>query len=285
MMTVGIDISKDWLDVVIQIDQHHQHQRLAAISANAPALIALEATGPYHVALLEALLAAELPVTLVNPLQFKAFRQTLGGRNKTDRGDAALLARYAALYQDSLPRVQPAEPRQQRLRQLVSYRDGLIKRQTMLTNQLAAARLQGANALISYLAIDLIHGRGQLRTVERDIQAVLATIPEAAVLDAMPGVGWKTVAVVLAYLPIALWGQAKAAAYAGVHPAQHASGTQLTSRMRKQGQPRLRHALYCAAVPCLRWNRELKPVLMGMWAVARSRWLPWVWSCTSCYAG
>lgn len=271
MVTIGIDVSKARLDIARLTTAASSPQvwhvanaadAIAALveelAASAVTLVALEATGPYHAALVTALVDADLPVTLINPAQIKAFRQTLGQRNKTDRADALLIARFAHLHGAQLRRVPPAEPRQQRLRELVRYRADLLARQTALTNQHTAATLQAETTVLPLLAADLAHLAGQRQAVEAAIQAVLATIPEAAVLLTIPGVGWRTVAVVLAELPCALWGNAKAAAaYAGVHPEHHQSGTRLTSRMSKRGNPQLRQALYCAAVPSLRWNTTL----------------------------
>lgn len=271
MVTIGIDVSKARLDVAhLPTDSSVPHvwhlantaDAIAALvvelAARAVTLVALEATGPYHAALVTALVDADVPVTLLNPAQIKAFRQTLGQRNKTDRADAVLIARFAQLHGERLTRLQPSEPRQQRLRDLVRYRADLLTRQTALTNQHTAATLQAETGVLPFLAADLAHLRRQLAAVEAAIQALLATIPEATVLLTIPGVGWRTVAVVLAELPAALWGNAKAAAaYAGVHPEQVQSGTRLASRMSKRGNPHLRQALYCAAVPSLRWNTTL----------------------------
>jgi transposase len=278
MVTVGIDVSKARLDVATLDETRvapacqqvaNTETGIAALVAQLETqpvtLVALEATGPYHARLVAALLAAELPVTLINPAQIKAFRQTLGGRNKTDRSAAVLIARFAQTHAADLERLHPAAPQQAQLRELVRYRADLLKRRTAMSNQQAAAQLQREEHILPLLAADLAHVASQLAVVEPAIQAVLDAIPEAAVLLALPGVGWKTVAVVLAELPVALWGNAKAAAaYAGVHPAQRQSGTRETSRMSKQGNAQLRQALYCAAVPGLRWNPTLAAAFDGL---------------------
>lgn len=280
---VGIDVSKAFLDVALLAADTSSVRRVANttpgitelvtwLQSQSVVLVAVEATGAYHAPLLAALLAADLPTTRINPAQIKAFRQTRMTRNKTDRADAILIAQFAALHDSTLERIHPAEPRQQRLRSLVGYRDGLIKRRTMLTNQQEAATFRGDTTIDGFLTSELAHVATTLAAVDAAIQAVLAELPEAAVLAAMPGVAWRTVAVVLAYLPVALWGNAKAAAaYAGVHPAQSSSGTRSTSRMSKQGHARLRHALFCAALPSLRWNETLKAVFERHHATGKAK--------------
>lgn len=54
--------------------------------------LALEATGPYWLALYEHLTQAEFPVTVFNPLQVHAYRKTGVRRTKTDRLDAFWIA-------------------------------------------------------------------------------------------------------------------------------------------------------------------------------------------------
>ncbi len=58
--------------------------------------VVLEATGGYERLLVAALAAANLPVVVVNPRQVRDFAKALGQLAKTDRIDAAVLARFAA---------------------------------------------------------------------------------------------------------------------------------------------------------------------------------------------
>ena len=89
---------------------------LVWITQRAPELVVLEATGPYHAPLLAALAAAAVPVALVNPARVRAYRQSQGGRHKTDRADAALLARFARDQAPDLRRYVPPPAAQARLR-------------------------------------------------------------------------------------------------------------------------------------------------------------------------
>ena len=105
--TIGVDVSKDALDV-------HRHpdgdeRRFANTAAGHKALISwiggkadrivFEPTGPYHAALERALAKAGLPMVKVNPRQVRRFAEATGKLAKTDRMDAALLARMGALLQ------------------------------------------------------------------------------------------------------------------------------------------------------------------------------------------
>jgi transposase len=231
---------------------------VAVLTRLAPHLVVLEATGNYHRPLLTALLAAALPVAVVNPAQVAAFRQSRLGRHKTDRADAQLLARFAALHHEELRRATPDEPELARLRALVGYRDDLVARRTALRNQQHAARWAGDAAVVTWLEADLAAVAARLTEVERAIAALLATRPETAVLTTQVGVGLMTAAAVLAYLPAGVLGNPKAAAaYAGLHPRHEQSGQRDRSRLSKQGCPALRRYLYLAALAAVRWDPEL----------------------------
>jgi transposase len=269
MCFVGIDVGQASLDAAatapapalparVPNDAAGIARLVAAVAALAPALVVLEATGVYHRPLLAALLAAGVPAAVANPAQVAAFRQARLGRHKTDRADARLLARFAEVHGAELRRAAPAEPLQARLRDLVTYRDGLVAERTRLRNRLHAAGWGGDPAVAAWLAGDLAAAEARLAEVEAEVGRLLAALPGAAVLLAAPGVGPRVAAAVLAYLPPGVWGDAKAAAaYAGVHPRREQSGQRDRSRLSKQGHRRLRRYLYLAATVAARHDPEL----------------------------
>jgi transposase len=269
-MFVGIDVGSRWLDLAatpvapalprrVPNTTEGLAQVVPVLHTLAPTLIVLEATGSYHQPLLAALLTAELPVAVINPAQSAAFRKRQLGRNKTDRADARLLARFGELHHAELRLATPQEPELAQLRQLVGYRDDLVGQQTAIRNRQHAAEWTGSPAILAWLAADLAQIGERLKQVEREIAAVLATIPDAAVLTAQVGVGVLTAAAVLAYLPAGVHGHAKAAAaYAGVHPRQEQSGQRASSRLSKQGCPAVRRYLYLAAQCAVRFDPILK---------------------------
>ena len=106
---VGIDVSKKKLDVALLwrgkikskvIENTPQgygqlHRWLAERGACVSAThICLEATGPYSEPVATALVDAGWRVSVVNPARVKGYAQSELLRNKTDRIDAALLARF-----------------------------------------------------------------------------------------------------------------------------------------------------------------------------------------------
>lgn len=269
MVVVGIDVSQQTLDVVQRDGLERRHWQVANTPAGIVALIqtlsqadctqiALEPTGPYHFPLAEALVRAELPAALVGPADLHAYRTAVKKRNKTDAADAELLADSAQTQPQALRPVQPLLAAQQRLRALVRYRDQVVRQRVRLSQQRDAAAWAGCTEVVVWQDADLAQLRAREQQVTKAITAQLTAFPEAAVLQAMPGVGPITVASVLAYLPKEVWGAAKqAAAYAGLVPALRHSGKQARSHLSAQGHRRLRHALYNAAKTAAQWDDAL----------------------------
>jgi len=266
---VGIDIGKASLDAActapaptlprrVPNDAAGRAALVAALVALAPALVVLEATGRYHRPLLTALIAAAVPVVVANPAQVAAFRQARLGRQKTDRQDARLLARFAEVHGAELRRAAAADPLQARLRALVDYRETLVAERTRLRNRLHAAAWDGDPDVGRWLAADLAAAEARLAEVDAATARVLDELPEARVLEELPGVGPRVAAAVLAYLPPGVWGNAKAAAaYAGLHPKLAQSGQRATSKLSKQGPGLLRRHLYLAAMAAVRGDPDL----------------------------
>jgi len=103
--TIGIDISKDGLDAHCLPGGEERRfgndkagpKALIAWIGKDPARIVYEPTGPYHRTMERALAAAGLDLVKVNPRQARRFAEATGRLAKTDRLDAAVLARMGAL--------------------------------------------------------------------------------------------------------------------------------------------------------------------------------------------
>jgi transposase len=99
-MVVGIDVSKDRLDVAVRpTGESFVFKRtgvgiedlIAQLEALLPKMVAIEATGGFEAVVAAGLAGAGLPVVVVNPAQVHAFAQALGKRAKTDLIDAAVI--------------------------------------------------------------------------------------------------------------------------------------------------------------------------------------------------
>lgn len=113
---IGIDVSKATLAVCLLpqaqsltlANSAQGHAQLLALLHGQPVgNVLLEATGGYERLLMQALAAAGLPVTRINPRRARAFAQAMGKTAKTDPIDAALLARMAELVCAPSPAPEP----------------------------------------------------------------------------------------------------------------------------------------------------------------------------------
>jgi transposase len=103
-IVVGIDVSKDKLDIAVRPSQDvfstsrdaaGLDALVARLTPLSPAAGAVEATGGFETVVAASLAAAGLPVVVVNPAQVRSFAQALGKRAKTDPIDACVIAHFA----------------------------------------------------------------------------------------------------------------------------------------------------------------------------------------------
>jgi transposase len=94
-----------------------------------PNPVVFEPTGPYH-GHFERTFSGKLPWVKVNPLQARRFAQACGTRVKTDAVDARMLANMgsALVFEPD----HPLDEKQYELKELFSYRGGLMKDRTRL---------------------------------------------------------------------------------------------------------------------------------------------------------
>ena len=122
MSVVGIDVSKDVLDIAISGGSRvetvpHTDLSIRALVRRLKRLkaerIVLEATGGLERRLVDALGEARLPGVTVNPLRVRRFAQAWGILAKTDGIDASVLVLYGEKVE---PEVRPLPSREVRER-------------------------------------------------------------------------------------------------------------------------------------------------------------------------
>lgn len=102
---IGVDVAQDWVDIADAANPQ-QARRIdntpaaleawaASLAPTRVGLVAFEPTGGLERGLRQALLKAAIPFARVHPNEVVAFRALRGVKAKTDRIDAALLARFA----------------------------------------------------------------------------------------------------------------------------------------------------------------------------------------------
>lgn len=271
MMTVGIDISKDWLDVACfpeapgtrLANTASGHAALIAWLAGiaeaegAPPRVVFEATGAYHRGLAQALERAGWSYCKLNPRRPRQFARAVGRLAKTDPIDAALLARMGHVLE-----LEPERPRgetQGDLSALASARRALVKDRTALL----ARRATAGHALV---LSQLDRRKAAIEADIAEIDAALAALVEAdealraraAILASIPGLGATSATTILAEMPeLGAMGGKQAAAMAGLAPITRSSGRWQGRAFIGGGRADLRRALYMPALVATRFNPDL----------------------------
>jgi transposase len=272
---LGIDVAKDSLAVALlgpstprkrtfpNTPAGHQEllswlhkQHLSEIQA------CLEATGSYADAIAEALHDAGYAVSVINPARIAAYAKSRLSRNKTDPADAVLIAQFAQSEQP--PRWTPPAPELRELRALIRHLDALLAVRQAEHNRQAAG--PHPSAVASALAAHLTFLAQQIATVEQAISEHIAQHPDLKrdheLLTSIKGIGERTATRLLAesgdrgrFANARAW-----AAYAGLTPRQHRSGSSVHGRTRlsKVGNAALRAALYFPAIVAKKHNPVIR---------------------------
>ena len=266
-IVVGIDVSKDRLDVavrptgemfVVSRDAEGLDALIAKLTPLAPRAVAVEATGGYETVVAASLAAAGLAIVVVNPAQVRSFAQALGKRAKSDPIDAGVIAHFV---EATRPQIRPLPDEETRLladlvarrRQIVAMIVAERQRQKRLTNR----RLQKS---ISRLLAAL---QKELSSLETDIDETVRGSPawreKEDLLASVPGVGKTIARTLLAELPeLGTLDRRKVAALVGLAPWTRQSGKWKGKSFIGGGRADVRSTLFLGAMVAARHNPDLK---------------------------
>ena len=263
---VGIDVSKDTLDVAVHGDKQHWSfpnnetgitKAVSKFKELSPELVVLEATGGFEVFLATELVVAKIPTAVVNPRQVRDFAKSVGMLAKTDILDARIIARFAATVQPN-PHPMP-DIEAQELGALTARRRQIINMITAEKNRLSTAGetvKPGISAHINWL-------EKELNEINRNIKQKVKDSPiwreKDELLQSVPGVGTNLSAIILAELPeLGTLNRKQIAALVGVAPLNRDSGTLRGKRTTWGGRATVRTALYMATLVATRYNPVIR---------------------------
>ena len=251
--SVGVRDFLQWLDTLVAEEERTPRVR-----------VVMEATGRYSTELAAWMREQRLALApaIAPPHQTAAFIASLGLRNKTDKLEARALGFYGMERQP--PAYQPMTPEQARLRELVRYRDFLVRQ------RVASANRAGETPVCK--TVQRLE-RKRLRLLDADIDRIEHQMDQQA--DRAPeikhdiemfrtvyGVGFITAATVRAELgDLRRFHKARQlTAHAGLNPSLRQSGSSINGRphMNKKGNPRVRQCLYLAAMVAIRGQNDLQ---------------------------
>lgn len=243
---------------------------IAKLKAHPTAHVICEATGGYERALVLALHATKIALSVINPRQIRDFARACGKLAKTDTIDAAIIRDYGAKLQPEPD--QPPANGQTTFAELVCARQEIVSLITDETNRrehctnpsllkLSKAREKLLEKQLA--AVDEL--------IDEHIKADAALAPKAARLQQVAGVGRVTAFSALALIPeLGTLRDAEAAALAGVAPINCDSGQHRGQRHIHGGRPALRKVLYMAALAASIHN----PILKAFYQNLRTRGKP-----------
>ncbi len=288
-IAVGIDVSKDRLDIAVRpggeaftvernaagVEQLAERLRLLS-----PHVVALEATGGFETVAAATLAAAGLPVVIVNPAQVRAFAKAIGQRAKTDPIDAGVIAHFADATR---PQVRPLPDEATRLLA------DLVARRRQIVEMIGAERQREKRMTVPHLRKSIAR---LIKALEKELAGLNTDIDDAVrgspvwcekedLLKSVPGVGVVIASTLIAELPeLGSCSRRQIAALAGLAPFTRQSGQWRGKSFIGGGRETVRTALFMGAMVAMQHNPVLKaffdrlvaagkPKMIALIAVAR----------------
>jgi len=283
---VGIDVSKDHLDVHVRPDGQQQRFVYDSDGLNAlvkiqtelkPALIVIEATGGYQQRVVAALATQQLPVVVVNARRVRDFAKATGQLAKTDRLDAAVLSDFGEKIRPQTSPL-PDESREQ-LKALLVRRRQVVDMITAEKNRQAIAPKAIRHEI--QLHINFLKKRlaGIDDDLSRDIQASPIWKAKDDILQSTPGIGPTTSTTMLAALPeLGSLNRRAIAALVGVAPMNRDSGQWRGRRTIQGGRSSVRSTLFMCTLVAIKHN----PIIRHLYARLLTAGKPKMVAITAC---
>jgi len=296
MLIIGIDISKSKLHSALLIDPQKPKVRSKAVANNPTGFRALrewacrqfksqarelhfvmEATGVYHEAAALFLHDAGCKVSVVNPLQVKRFAESRGTRTKTDKHDPVILALYGQERQPAAWVPPSAEVRE--LKALLARLAAIETDIRRELNRREKAEVASAPAeVLTSLDNALAFLNKEKARLTRKINGHLDQHPhlreERDILATVPGIGEKLSLYFVSLFHLKTFCKAsQAAAFLGLVPVEHHSGTSVSKRPRlsKAGDARFRATLYMPAIVATKCNPDVRALYQRLLAAGKSK--------------
>ena len=265
---VGIDVSKNSLDVHVLPQGHHYcfaytSDKLKAMVKKLkklnPKLIVMEATGGYEISAAIELNQSQLPVAVVNPRQIRDYARAIGRLAKTDAIDAYVIARFA---QDVRPKIRDQITlKNLHLKELVSRREQLIDIRTAEKSRLSKAHFNQVIETIEKLIQTL---DDQICQIDKQLDNEIKNNPtwskKVELITTVPGIGKKTAITLVVMLPeLGKLNRQEVASLVGVAPMNRDSDLLRGNRNIVGGRALVRRALHMPTLSsATRWNDKLK---------------------------
>jgi transposase len=280
--TIGIDVSKPFVDVFIFTRKKHKRfknnnkgfkEMILWVDKHihaeqCKALYAFEHTGLYSLALSVFLTKNETPYILIPGLELK---RSLGiSRGKTDRVDARFIALYAYRRRDEIKPYKLPSKNLLDLRRLLALRDKLIKQRSgYKATKTEIKQILTKKDHIVYFKVhsDMIKAlTKQIKLVEKQLMSLVNEDEELQkmfnLITGIKGVGMLTALFMIAYTNgfTLFENHRKFASYAGIAPFPYQSGISIKgkSKVHPFANKKFKSLLTNCAVNAIVTNAEMK---------------------------
>jgi transposase len=264
---IGIDVSKDWVDIHLHTKVHKVMQSNTELFVSAHkddfqgALCVMESTGGYEINLARHLSDQGIAVHIAHPNQVVAFMKAKNRLAKTDAIDARLLSQFGVFLTVEQIRT-PLSEKQYQLQHLGA-------RLNQLKSLLHEERCRGGhpNMTDSFLKKTFDEVVQVIEEKIKEVQNVMLSLVQAdkdfkekfEILQSMPGIGELSALNVLADLPeIGELSKGQIASLVGVAPITQQRGKVQGQSHIRYGRADLRKVLYMGALGACRYNPRMK---------------------------
>lgn len=281
---IGVDVSKHKLDIAWLKDLTSMKVKTKSFNNTVPEFqmiiawfyenlgkdvlfsdihIILEATGVYHENIAYYLHDLGFKVSIVNPAFVKHYADSLGVRQKTDKKDSIILARYGAVVQPE--RWIAPSPEARHLKSLLSRLDALKEDLQREENRKEKADATQTTPIVKQSIDEMITAlKTAIAKLNDEIDTHINSNPklkaEQDLLQSIKGVGQVISRQMLALFSTKQFDNAKqVSAFLGLIPKIQQSGLfKGKSRLAKTGSASIRSKLYMATVVATQYNPDIK---------------------------
>lgn len=229
-------------------------------------IICMEATGVYSEALIYFLAAKDFSTALEAPLKVKrAFKIT---SHKTDASDSKQIAEYAFRFKDELRFWEPKKDIVEKIKHLLVVREQFVKQKVMLSNELHAYKKHVIQVplIIENLDEAFEQTKTHIVNIEKELTKYVRKdkniFKRTSTLNSICGFGTllSTNIITMTDDFNQITDYKTLAAFIGIAPFQHRSGTSIfkKDRSRKYGPPRARKLLRLAAQSVITHDKTFK---------------------------
>lgn len=276
---VGIDVSKDHLDIAVR--PTNEKMRFAnedesidmlihRIKSLKPALIVMEATGSYHRLVLGRLLAADLPAIAINPRQARDFARATGRLAKTDAIDSEVLAEFGEKIRPELRTV--ASDATQQLEAICTRRRQVVSMLTAEKNRIHTAPSSMRSVIKKHIQWLEKHIQQLEKDLDKEIRSSPAWREKDDLLRSCKGIGPITSHTMLACLPeLGTLDRGQIAALVGVAPFNDDTGKHRGRRHVQGGRIDVRCVLYMATLSAIRSNKAIRTFHQRLIAAGKAK--------------